>query len=102
MHDGDSRNEAILNLLARGEMTASAAAALLAVPHQRTAAEPVAVLGTAVRLPGAQTLEELWGLVANARDVIRPFPADRFDLVAGANEDMAQAYAGRRAELAAS
>ena len=102
MPDGDSKNEAILNLLAHGEMTAAAAAALLAVPEERTAAEPVAVLGTAVRLPGAQTLEDLWGLLANARDVIRPFPADRFDLVVGATEGMARAYAGRRAELAAS
>ncbi|MFF4507858.1 SDR family NAD(P)-dependent oxidoreductase [Streptomyces sp. NPDC001401] len=51
----------------------------------RTAApasdEPVAVIATACRLPGAvDSPQELWRLVAEGRDAVGPFPAGRWDV----------------------
>jgi acyl transferase domain-containing protein len=44
-------------------------------------AEPIAILGTACRLPGGVTTpEELWQLLASARDATGEIPAERFDV----------------------
>ncbi|MGW3122481.1 SDR family NAD(P)-dependent oxidoreductase [Streptomyces sp. NPDC001107] len=43
--------------------------------------EPVAVIATACRLPGAvASPQELWRLVAEGRDAVGPFPAGRWDV----------------------
>ncbi|MGW2723567.1 SDR family NAD(P)-dependent oxidoreductase [Streptomyces sp. NPDC001492] len=43
--------------------------------------EPVAVIATACRLPGAVgSPQELWRLVAEGRDAVGPFPAGRWDV----------------------
>ncbi|MCD0449836.1 type I polyketide synthase [Actinocorallia sp. API 0066] len=40
--------------------------------------EPIAIIGTACRLPGGVTSpDELWTLVSEGRDAVGPFPADR-------------------------
>ncbi|MCU1687948.1 MAG: amphC, partial [Amycolatopsis sp.] len=40
--------------------------------------EPIAIVGMACRFPGAvQSPEQLWQVVAEERDVVSPFPADR-------------------------
>ncbi|RPF30606.1 type I polyketide synthase [Streptomyces sp. TLI_185] len=43
--------------------------------------EPVAVIATACRLPGAaDSPQDLWRLVAEGRDAVGPFPAGRWDV----------------------
>ncbi|MCS6891874.1 MAG: SDR family NAD(P)-dependent oxidoreductase [Rhodovarius sp.] len=42
------------------------------------AAEPIAVVGIACRLPGAPDLEAFWTLLAEGRDAVTTVPADRF------------------------
>ncbi len=53
-------------------------AADLAAPPA-AAAEPVAIVGYALRLPGADSPEALWELLASGRDPLGPVPADRWD-----------------------
>ena len=44
-------------------------------------AEPIAIVGSACRFPGAATSpSKLWGLLKAPRDVIRDFPAERLNL----------------------
>ncbi len=43
--------------------------------------EPIAIVGTALRLPGGVVdLESLWDLLSSGRDAITEIPADRWDL----------------------
>ncbi|WP_231950386.1 type I polyketide synthase [Allokutzneria albata] len=40
--------------------------------------EPIAIVGMACRLPGADSVDELWDLLAEGRDATSETPADRF------------------------
>jgi acyl transferase domain-containing protein/acyl-CoA synthetase (AMP-forming)/AMP-acid ligase II/acyl carrier protein/short-subunit dehydrogenase len=44
------------------------------------AAEPIAIVGMACRLPGAGSPEDLWDLLARSGDAITEVPADRWDV----------------------
>ncbi|MBB2915047.1 myxalamid-type polyketide synthase MxaE and MxaD [Streptosporangium becharense] len=48
-------------------------------PHEKPSTrEPIAVIGMACRLPGADSPEELWDLLCRGANVISEIPADRF------------------------
>ncbi|MET7934865.1 beta-ketoacyl synthase N-terminal-like domain-containing protein [Streptomyces sp. NPDC005322] len=51
----------------------------LAQPRPVPAAEPIAVVGMACRMPGADGLEEFWRLLSHGVDASSDIPADRFD-----------------------
>ena len=41
--------------------------------------EPLAIVGMAVRLPGADSLDEFWDLIVNGRSAISELPEERLD-----------------------
>jgi len=41
--------------------------------------EPIAIVGMACRLPGANDIDEFWNLVSQGRSAIAPVPEDRLD-----------------------
>ncbi len=72
----DHPNAAALAAHLLAEVTASGAAR--AVVHARSFEEPIAVVGMSCRLPGGVSSPgDLWALLAEERDAIEPFPADR-------------------------
>ncbi len=48
-------------------------------PASVSTAEPIAVVGMALRLPGASDGDELWTLLKTGRCMVGPVPASRFD-----------------------
>ena len=56
-------------------------------------AEPIAIIGVGVRVPGASTLAELWGLVRNGHDMVAPVTAERWQLFAAREEETREAVA---------
>ncbi|MFI7700855.1 type I polyketide synthase [Nonomuraea sp. NPDC049480] len=42
--------------------------------------DPIAIVGAACRLPGAQSPDALWGIVSEGRDVVGVIPRERFEL----------------------
>ncbi|PWJ23326.1 ketoacyl-synthetase-like protein [Branchiibius hedensis] len=92
-------SEDVLRWLSSGEISSGVAEQLLGEPAAEArakprpaaapeilgvAAEPVAVLGTSVRLSGINGNDELWEALLERRDLVGSFPRSRFDLVAGA------------------
>jgi acyl transferase domain-containing protein/acyl carrier protein len=41
--------------------------------------EPIAIIGMSGRFPGARTVDELWKILAEGRDVVQEIPIERFD-----------------------
>lgn len=59
------------------------------------AAEPIAIIGVGVRVPGASSLTELWSLVRAGRDVVTPVSPERWSLFAARDyEERETAIAG--------
>ncbi|MGQ0838837.1 SDR family NAD(P)-dependent oxidoreductase, partial [Actinokineospora sp.] len=68
-----------LSDLVRG--STAAPTAVVERPRVSTSDEPIAVVSMACRLPGGVSDPEgLWRLVAEGRDAVGPFPADRWDV----------------------
>jgi acyl transferase domain-containing protein len=55
--------------------------------EQRRGREPIAVVGMACRLPGAQNPDGYWALLREGREAIREVPADRWDIDAWYDPD---------------
>jgi 3-oxoacyl-(acyl-carrier-protein) synthase/NAD(P)-dependent dehydrogenase (short-subunit alcohol dehydrogenase family) len=89
----------VMSLLAEGKITAEDAAALMVDHDAKPGAGSVAALGAAVRMPGASDLEELWSRLIEATSLVGPFPAQRFDLVAGVREELAGEFGHYRERL---
>ncbi|MGX2993164.1 beta-ketoacyl synthase N-terminal-like domain-containing protein [Streptomyces sp. JNUCC 64] len=86
----------VLSLVASGRLGAEDAVPLLRSVRRGPTGVPVAVTSMACRLPGARTPDELWRLLLARHNAVRPFPPDRFDLVAGVSADLAHAYGQAR------
>ncbi|WP_159397496.1 type I polyketide synthase [Sorangium cellulosum] len=67
--------EALAGSLGLPQATRAAAAADAA---PRAAHEPIAIVGLALRVPGADDLDQLWALLRDERDTIAPIPAARW------------------------
>ncbi len=50
--------------------------------------EPLAIIGMAVRLPGADSIDEFWELVVDGRSAISELPEERLDRKLFYNEDL--------------
>ena len=48
--------------------------------NQPQVTQPIAVVGMACRLPGAENLDAYWKLITGNRDAFREIPADRWDV----------------------
>ncbi len=64
-------------------LQAAVATAALAQPvgpstSARSEEDPIAIVGMACRFPGAENPAELWTLLIEGRDAVRPIPADRW------------------------
>ncbi|MER5319555.1 beta-ketoacyl synthase N-terminal-like domain-containing protein [Streptosporangium roseum] len=88
-----------MTLLAEGKITADEASELLADQQIRPENGAIAALGAAVRMPGASDLDELWRRLSEAKSLIGPFPAQRFDLITGAREELADQHGHHREHL---
>ena len=56
----------------------------------------IAVVGASCRLPGANSLDEFWELIAEGHDRHDELPSDRFDLYGGHRASLCQEYAKGR------
>ncbi len=70
----DQLTDRILDLVAE-----RAPARTTSAPAPRPAAEPIAIVGMACRLPGADGVAEFWRLLTDGADASGDIPADRFD-----------------------
>lgn len=93
-------DEQLLRLVAQGAIAPDLADELLdALDASRQRLPDVAVLGSAVRLPGAKTPEEMWRLLCEARPVTSVFPTQRLDLVLNATQSLRDEYGPLRDRL---
>ena len=59
---------------------------------RRDNAEPIAIVGMALRFPGASSLDEFWSLLENGEDAVGNFPADRKILYASQLSHQERSY----------
>ncbi|MCQ9178696.1 KR domain-containing protein [Streptomyces sp. IBSBF 2953] len=86
-------DEKVLRLVAQGTIEPALAEELLdGLASAQRKLPDVALLGSAVRVPGAQTPEDLWRLLRDARPVSSVFPDRRLDLVLNATQQLHDQY----------
>lgn len=64
--------------------------------HYSFPSDAVAVIGASCRLPGANSLEELWGLISKGTSVAKEVPSNRFDLHRSFRASQDWKFAGKR------
>ena len=58
--------------------------------------DAVAVVGMACRLPGANTVEELWDLISSGRSTVTPVPEERVDIANSFRASQDQKWAAKQ------
>ena len=58
--------------------------------------DAVAVVGMACRLPGANTVEELWDLISSGRSTVTPVPKERVDIANSFRASQDQKWAAKQ------
>ncbi len=76
---GNPTVQGITALLSRQEVSSSIEAQTVQTPHNRDADEPIAIIGMALKVPGADSLDAFWDNLMSGKDSISRFSIDQLD-----------------------